>query len=284
MDKARAFNNKQATRRKRSIDRTPQIVAEFQRYPWTDRSLSLVTRVPRIIIPCVFPLTGAVLVARSTRFPITSENIGSRISTERNCPRVYTEEQIIYVVTKAIHSRKRDSTAATRRKHESRKFLIWHEMAVPWSVRVLPRVHRSTFRDVRVDQGPGSRAGLDVRLSIDISVASTYQETRSRNKRGRNLDTNRWKVQRKEGKGRCARALEDGNRADLSAPGNFRKADVLLSISSSAESFLYNYARACTVFRCSPEADAIFHFTKWITRLGDEAFPVDTQARTRRAS
>lgn len=97
-------------------------------------------------------------------------------------------------------------------------------------------------------------------------------------KRGRNLDTNRWKVQRKEGKGRCARALQDGNRADLSAPGNFRKADVLLSISSSAESFLYNYARACTVFRCSPEADAIFHFTKWITRLGDEAFPVDTDA------
>lgn len=96
--------------------------------------------------------------------------------------------------------------------------------------------------------------------------------------RGRNLDTNCWKVQRKEGKGRCARALEDGNRADLSAPGNFRKADVLLSISSSVESFLYNYARACTVFRCSPEADAIFHFTKWITRLGDEAFPVDADA------
>lgn len=46
-------------------------------------------------------------------------------------------------------------------------------MAVPWSVRVLPRVlprvHRSTFRDVRVDQGPGSRAGLDVRVYQPIS-------------------------------------------------------------------------------------------------------------------
>lgn len=56
----------------------------------------------------------------------------------------------------------------------------------------------------------------------------------------------------------------------------FPKADALLSISSFVESFRRSYVRACTLFRSPLEADVIFHFTKWITRLGAEAFPVDT--------
>lgn len=66
------------------------------------------------------------------------------------------------------------------------------------------------------------------------------------------------------------------NEEILSTRHYFPKADALLSISSFVESFRRSYVRACTLFRSPLEADVIFHFTKWITRLGAEAFPVDT--------
>lgn len=87
---------------------------------------------------------------------------------------------------------------------------------------------------------------------------------------------------------RCTKSQEGDRRKERFTPSScqneeilstrhyFPKADALLSISSFVESFRRSYVRACTLFRSPLEADVIFHFTKWITRLGAEAFPVDT--------